>query len=131
MRKVLVAAAGVGLMLVPVTGAAAQTWVRGAEITGHAVQVETNGVVNTVNFDPGGSARIVSPSGQTVQGRWFIDNQQLCLETSARECWPYQQAFQTGQQVVLTSSCAATSRWTPISTNQPMMPTMQRRGERG
>ena len=130
MKKTSVAAAlgGVCLMLVPVTGAAAQTWVRGAEITGHAVQVETNGVVNTVNFDPGGSARIVSPSGQTVQGRWFIDNQQLCLETSQRECWPYQQAFQTGQQVVLTSSCAATSRWTPISTNQPMM---QRRGERG
>jgi len=101
------------------------------EITGHSVQVQTGAVTNTIYFDPGGNARIVTPSGNEVQGRWFVENQNLCLQTSsARECWPYRTAFETGRAVDLTSSCSGTSRWTPIST-QPMMPATRSRGERG
>lgn len=135
MSKAKIAAAvfGMGLMFIPLSGAAAQMgWTPGMEITGHAVQVQTSGVTNTIYFDPGGNARIVTPSGSEVQGRWFVENQNLCLQTGAgRECWAYRTAFQAGQAVDLTSSCG-TSRWTPLST-QPMMnqPTFQSRGERG
>jgi hypothetical protein len=105
----------------------------GAEITGHSVQVETNGVVNTVYFDAGGSARIVSPAGREVPAQWFVENQRLCLATgtTARECWAYQAAFQPGQAMSLTSDCG-TSRWTAMSTATfaPPEPPV-RRGERG
>ena len=133
MNKTSVAALGGALLLAWAPQAAAQTgWTPGMEITGHAVQVQTGGVTNTVYFDPGGTARIVTPSGSEVQGRWSVENQNLCLSTGAggRECWPYRTAFQAGQAVDLTSSCSVTSRWTPIST-QPMAPTVQSKGERG
>lgn len=135
MNKTSVAAAVSGAFLVSLLAAPAaaqSTWIPGNEITGHAVRVDTNGVTNTVYFDPGGQARIVSQGGTEVMGRWSAANQQLCLETGAnvRECWPYQTAFQAGQPVDLTSTCAVTSRWTPLSVQQ-MQPTMQRSGERG
>lgn len=133
MNKASVAATGGAFLLAAFasTGAAAQSmWMPGSEITGHGVQVQTNGVNNTVYFDPGGNARIVSQGGTEVQGRWSVANQQLCLETGTnRECWPYQRAFQAGQPVDLTSTCSVTSRWTPISVQQ--MAPMQRSGERG
>ena len=69
------------------------------EIIGQSVQVETNGVTNTVYFDPGGAARIQTPGGNTVPGTWAASNGQLCLSTgAAQECWPYAQPFQSGQQ---------------------------------
>jgi len=138
MKKTSVAAALGGAFLVSAFAsgsAAAQSMgpPNGAEITGHAVQVDTNGVVNTVYFDQGGAARIVSQGGTEVQGRWFVENQNLCLATgsTARECWPYQAAFRAGQPVVLTSDCQATSRWTAMSTTEPPLPPPVRRGERG
>jgi hypothetical protein len=130
--SVAAALSGICLIAAPLSAATAQgMWVPGSEITGHSIQVETNGVVNTVFFDPGGTARIVSPSGTQVQGRWMVEGQNLCLDVgpNARECWPYQAAFQTGQTVTLTSNCAITSRWTPISTEQMIQP--ERGGERG
>lgn len=133
MNKASVAVLGGTFLIAFAPQAAAQTgWVPGTEITGHAVQVQTGGVSNTVYFDPGGNARIVTPSGNEVQGRWSVENQNLCLQTGAatRECWPYRTAFQAGQAVDLTSSCQVTSRWTPIST-QPFAPMQQSRGERG
>ena len=104
----------------------------GAELIGHSVQVETNGVVNTVYFDPGGTARIMSPGGREVQGNWFVENGRMCLQTATgRECWTYAAPFVAGQPAVLTSDCG-TSRWTAVSTAQPMMPEPPvRRGERG
>ena len=131
MNRASVAALG-GLFLTAFATPAVAQWIPGTEITGHAVQVQTNGVTNTVYFDPGGNARIVTPSGNEVQGRWSVEGQDLCLQTGAgaRECWPYRTAFQAGQSVDLTSSCSVTSRWTPIST-QPVAPAMQSRGERG
>lgn len=134
MNKTSVAALGGAFLiaLAPQAAAAQAGWTPGMEITGHAVQVQTGGVTNTVYFDPGGNARFVTPSGSEVQGRWAVEGQTLCLSSAsgARECVPYRTAFQTGQAVDLTSSCGATSRWTPIST-QPMQPTFQSRGERG
>src|SRR5918993_563325 len=74
---------GASLIFVPLAAASAQVWVPGSEITGQSIQVETNGVVNTVYFDPGGVARIATPSGNMVQGSWSVANEMLCLETGA------------------------------------------------
>jgi hypothetical protein len=103
----------------------------GSEIIGHSVQVQTQtGTVNTVYFEPGGVARIVSPSGTEVQGTWSVANRALCLGAgTARECFPYQAAFQAGRPVTLTSDCGASSVWTPLST-APNAPPVTR-GERG
>lgn len=134
MSKFFMAALG-GAFLVAVPQAASAQMATGEELRGHSVRVETTGgVVNTVHFDADGTARIVSQSGNsTVAGNWFVQNQMICLQTaSARECWPYQTAFQAGQPVVLTSDCSATSRWTALST-APVAPPpeQQRSGERG
>lgn len=105
----------------------------GDELRGHSVQVEANGETNTVNFDRDGTARIVSTNGAEATGRWYTEGQNLCLAvgTDAVECWPYQSAFRTGQPVTLTSTCAITSRWTPLSTEPMEAPVQERRGERG
>ena len=103
----------------------------GAEIVGQPLQVTTNGVTNTVYLDAGGSARIVTPGGNTVPGTWTAANGQLCLNNgAAQECWPYTSPFQAGQPVTLTSSCNSTSTWLAASTNAPPPPAGQR-GERG
>jgi hypothetical protein len=108
--------------------ALAQGWTPGAEILGQPIQVTTNGVTNTIYMDAGGTARIVTPSGNTVPGSWTAANGQLCLSTgAAQECWPYQAAFQPGQPVTLTSSCNSSSSWLASSTNAPPA----QRGERG
>ena len=121
---------GLSLLVLP-TVAAAQTWVPGSEIAGQSAQVTTNGVTNTVYFDQGGTARIVSPGGTTVNGTWAATNGQLCLNNgAASECWPYAQPFQAGQPLSLTSSCNAASRWTALSTNMAP-PAQVGAGERG
>lgn len=118
MRMRLLATAIAGSTLLGATAAVAQ-WTPGSEIVGQSVQVETNGVVNTIHFDPGGQARIITPGGNTVNAAWTAANGQLCLHTGlAKECWPYQVAFQAGQQVALSSSCGS-SRWLAAATNQP------------
>lgn len=100
--------------------AVAQDWVPGTEIVGQSVVVETAGVANTVYFDAGGAARIVSPQGRVVNASWTAANNNLCLNTGvSSECWPYQQAFQAGQRVTLTSNCQAVSNWLPNGTNAP------------
>jgi hypothetical protein len=109
-------AAMVGLPAV----ALAQGWAPGSEILGQPIQVTTNGVTNTVYLDAGGTARIVTASGNTVPGSWTAANGQLCLSTgAAQECWPYATPFQAGQPLTLTSSCNSTSSWLASSTNSP------------
>ena len=111
--------------------AIAQVWVPGTEIVGQSVVVETNGVANTVYFDAGGAARIISPAGRVVNASWTSGNRNLCLNTGAvQECWPYQQAFQAGQRVTLTSNCQSVSNWLPNGINQPppQEQVMQERG---
>lgn len=127
----LAAILGLGLVAAPLTAASAQSaWTPGSEIVGQSVQVQTNGVVNTVYFDQGGVARIATPSGKEIPGRWSAANQQLCLETGGgtSECWPYRTAFQQGQPMSMTSSCNVTSQWVANGINQP---TQMRAGERG
>ncbi|HEV2748054.1 MAG TPA: hypothetical protein VGW34_12245 [Allosphingosinicella sp.] len=136
MNKTFVAVALGGALLAFAPQAAAAQGMgppTGAEITGHSVQAETNGVVNTIYFDAGGGVRIVSPAGREVQGTWTVENNRLCLATGAGalECWTYQSAFQPGQPVTLTSDCG-TSRWTAVSTATMMPPEPPvRQGERG
>jgi hypothetical protein len=128
MRSSYIALSVCGLLLAPVTAAIAQgAWVPGSELVGHSAQVTTNGVVNTVYFDPGGAARIVSARGTTMPATWSAANGSLCLSTGgAQECWPYMRAFQPGQAQTLTSNCQSVSTWQAMSTNQS-----QARGERG
>jgi len=122
---------GACLILAPLAAASAQVWAPGSEITGQSIQVETNGVVNTIYFDAGGVARIATPSGNMVQGSWSVADQMLCLQTGAggRECWPYRSAFLAGQPVTLTSSCQVASRWVANAVNQA--PVQAPGGERG
>ena len=118
-------------MLVAPAIAFAQVWVPGSEISGQSAQVTTNGITNTVYFDTGGVARIVSPGGNTVNGTWSAASGQLCLNTgAAQECWPYASAFQAGAPITLTSSCNAVSTWTANGVN-PLAPPAARGGERG
>lgn len=110
--------------------AAAQSWTPGSEIVGQTVQVDTNGVVNNITFNPDGSATITTPSGRALPATWTASGSQLCLATGGpAQCFPYAQAFQAGQPVTLTSNCNATSRWLATSTNQP--PAQRPAGERG
>ena len=100
----------------------------GSEIVGQSVVVETNGVAT--RYISCGAARIVSPQGRVANASWTTANKNLCLNSgAASECWPYQQAFQAGQRVTLTSSCQAVSNWMPNSTNAaPVKEVMQERG---
>lgn len=119
----------VGLLICG-SAAAAQTYTPGSEIVGQTVQVEANGTVNTIMFQPGGNATIMTPAGKSIPATWSAANGQMCLNASgAQECWPYQQAFQAGQPMSMTSSCNATSRWLANATNEA--PASRALGERG
>jgi hypothetical protein len=123
------AAAGLTLMTALPGAAYAQA---ATEIIGQPIQVTTNGVTNTVYLDAGGTARIMTPGGNTVPGTWTAANGQLCLSNgTAQECFPYTAPFQPGQAVTLTSSCGQNSTWLAASTNAPPPPPSGQRGERG
>jgi len=78
----------------------------------------------------GGSARIVTPGGNTLPGTWSAAGGQMCLNNgAAQECWPYASPFQAGQPVTLTSSCNSTSTWLASATNTAPPPAPK--GERG
>ena len=114
---------------VPVGNVAAQAWMPGSEIAGQTVQVQTNGVVNSITFNADGTATIMTPEGTSVPGTWSAANSMLCLSANGgQECWPYSQPFQAGQQVALTSSCQQVTTFMPQSTNPPAQ---RSSGERG
>lgn len=119
------------LFVILPSAALAQAWTPGSEIAGQAVQVTTNGVTNTVYLDQGGTARIVTPAGHTVNGTWTATAGHLCLTNgAAQECWPYVSPFQANQPLTLTSSCNATSTWLASAVNGPTPPP-EAAGERG
>ena len=124
MKSVYLMRAATALTLMAVPGIAfAQSWVPGSEIIGQPIAVTTNGVTNTVYLDPGGTARIMTPGGNTVPGTWSAANGQLCLSTGAtQECWPYASPFQAGQPLTLTSSCGSSSSWLASATNSAAPP---------
>lgn len=115
---------------VPAGAAVAQAgWVPGSEIAGQTVQVQTQGVVNSIYFAPDGTATIATPSGTTVPGTWSAANNMLCLNAAGgQECWPYARPFMAGQQMALTSNCQQVSTFMPQGVNQPMQ---RPAGERG
>ena len=124
------AAVGLTIMALPGIALAQAGWTPGAELVGQPIQVTTNGTTNTVYLDQGGTARLITPGGNTVAGTWQAANGQLCLSNgSAQECWPYSGPFQAGQPQTLTSSCSSTSTWLAQATNQP--PAQGQKGERG
>lgn len=123
-------ALSLALAAIPASIVAQAAWVPGSELVGQSVQVTTNGVSNTVHFDPNGYARIVTPGGREVSASWTANAQQLCLNSgSGAECWPYSEAFQAGRSVTLTSNCNATSTWVANGVNPP--PHVEKMGERG
>lgn len=123
------ATAATVLAAIPGMAFAQAGWTPGAEILGQPVQVTTNGITNTVYLDPGGTARFMTPGGNTVPGTWQAASGQLCLSNgTAQECFPYAGPFQAGVPQTLTSSCNSTSTWLAQSTNQPVQ---GERGERG
>lgn len=131
MRLSLTLVAGV-IGFIP--AAASAQWAPGAELVGQAVTVETNGVVNTVHFDPNGAARIVAPDGTSIPASWTQGPNGLCLNAAgAQECWSYAAPLQAGQAVAMTSSCGSASTWNAAATNapppQPQQPSAE--GERG
>ena len=107
-------------------------WAPGSEIVGQTLQVQKNGVTNTVVLSPGGQAQITTPGGNVIPATWTAGGGQLCLNTgAAQECWAYTAAFQPGQPMTLTSSCG-NATWLANSTNQPPPPPSQApAGERG
>lgn len=137
MSKTLVAALAGGAAFMALPSAAAAQMMgtpNGAELYGQPVSVVTaNGQTNTITFQPDGTATITSSATSEVTPvRWSATGGQLCLQSStARECVPYQSAFQPQQAVTLTSDCGQTAQWTALSTNQPAPPTSTRAGERG
>jgi hypothetical protein len=121
MKKLLLKLSFLGAAFtIPVGAAAAQAWSPGAEFVGQTVQVQTQGVVNSIYFSPDGRATITAPDGHAVQGNWSIANNMLCLSAQgAQECWPYTRPFQPGQQMALTSTCHQVSTFMPGSLNPP------------
>jgi hypothetical protein len=115
---------------VPIGTVVAQvTWIPGSEIAGQTVQVQTQGVLNTVTFNADGTATIMTPQGTAVPATWSAANNMLCLSANGiQECWPYTQPFMAGQQVALTSNCNQVSTFLAQATNPPVQ---QPAGERG
>jgi hypothetical protein len=130
-RTFLLKVAFVGIAIAAPAGTviAQAGWVPGSEIAGQTVQIQTQGVLNTVYFSPDGTATITTPQGTTVPATWSAANNQLCLSANGiQECWPYTQPFQPGQQVALTSNCQQVSTFLAQSTNPPVQ---EPAGERG
>jgi hypothetical protein len=127
MKPKLVVRAAVGpLAMMALPGVALAQPMPGSEIIGQPLQVTSNGVTNTVYLDPGGTARILTPSGNAIPGNWTMPNGQLCLSAAgAQECWPYTAPFQAGQPVTLASSCNQSSTWLATATNAPTPPPRQ------
>ena len=132
MKKIhlLAAVAGAFASSFLLAPAASAQVANGSELRGATVQVQfPDGTLNTLTFNADGTASIQGPA-QTVPARWWVQDQQLCLEAvGSRECWPYQRALEVGRTLTLTSSCAATSQWTALSTAPPDQ--QRRPGERG
>ena len=130
-RPSLATALAAAALLIAPASAFAQ-WLPGSEIVGQTLQVQTNGITNTVYFGPGGQATITTPGGRAIPASWTAANGQLCLNNGlAQECWAYASAFQAGQPVTLASSCGS-STWLSSAVNMPPPPPLPSpAGERG
>ena len=118
MEVIVVARTLVALGALSMASAASAQWVPGSEISGQQVEVETNGILNTVEFESGGVARISSPSGKiVVNATWNANGGKLCLQTDRTyDCYPYRAPFTARVPVDLESDCGVLSRWTALTT---------------
>jgi hypothetical protein len=77
----------------------------GQELIGRTLRVETaRGQVSTLLFNKNGAVTAAFGANQ-IQGKWELDNGQLCFlwGGAPRECWPYARQFRRGQVVPVTS----------------------------
>src|SRR6185503_13671830 len=89
-----------------------------SEVIGQPIQTTTNGVTNTLYFDPDGTVRMITPNGNTVAGTWAINQGNLCVtKGGATECWPYNSPFEPQVPKTMTSSCNSVSTWLAQNTN--------------
>lgn len=132
MRNMFAAISILAATALSASGAEAQ-WTPGSELVGQSVRVEANGIENTIYFDAGGAARIVTPTGSVVPASWTTGPTGLCLNAAgAQECWNYAAPMTAGQPLSLTSSCQVTSTWLASATNvTPPPPQAGSAGERG
>jgi hypothetical protein len=72
---------------------------------GQTLQViAANGAESRMQFRPDG--RVVAAFGErSVTGNWEMEGENLCFRwgQAARECWPYERAFERGRTVTITS----------------------------
>lgn len=108
----------IALAALSMASAASAQWIPGSEITGQRVEVETNGILNTVYFQPGGVAQISSPSGaKVVMASWTASSGKLCLSTAdTHDCYVYRVPFTARMPVTLISDCGVMSRWVALTT---------------
>jgi hypothetical protein len=103
---------------IPSVSMAQSGWIPPTEILGQPIQATTNGVTNTLYFDPGGTLRILTPAGNTLQGTWQINGSQLCMNLEGQqECVPYDRPFAAGEPRDLRSSCNAATVWVAQAVN--------------
>lgn len=88
------------------------------EILGQPIQATTNGVTNTIYFDPGGSLRILTAGGNAMAGTWQMSGAQLCMNLGGQqECVPYDRPFVAGEARNLVTTCNASTVWTAQAVN--------------
>jgi hypothetical protein len=104
-----------------VAASSAAAWTPGSELVGQEIQVQTNGVVNTIQFEPNGIAHIRSPSGaKVVDATWTTDQNQLCLRNGqAFDCYEYKAPIDVTRPVSLKSVCGVNSQWTALPALRP------------
>ena len=126
MRKIITAAA----MAAAFSFSGAAHAAMGDELQGHTVDVVfADGTQNSIYFGSNGQALVSGPQGSTMTANWYVQDDQLCLQSGGtQECWGYAAPFAAGQTMTLESGCDATSQWTARSVNAPA-PMMT--GERG
>lgn len=107
----------------------------GQELIGRTVDVQfANGARNIVAFGSGGQARITAADGTLSNANWFVRGNQLCMQMGAMgECWGYNQRFEAGRALTMSSTCNETSQWIARSVNPApvVAPPAAEQGERG
>ena len=107
----------------------------GQELIGRTVDVQfANGARNVVAFGSGGQARISADDGTLSNANWFVKGNQLCMQMGAMsECWNYNQRFEAGRSLTMSSTCNETSQWVARSVNPApvIAPPAAEQGERG
>ena len=73
----------------------------GTELYGHTIRTwNPNGPEwSEVTFQPGGQYVRIGHTGETIQGRWWVANRDLCFMPEGSQkhtCWDYEFRFEPG-----------------------------------